>query len=174
LALSLDAAGHPIPVANSDPSTRLFLAAPATGSDITGLLRDVSLFARAYPVGLFVDRVGPIVANDAYAAPSIWPQFERDQYHGPRVVWGREVNLFQLGVMKQLATARDPATAAALRDALARVRAAVEASGFHSELWSYAVRGEQVVPIRYGTGSDVQLWSTTDLAVEFARSKLER
>ena len=174
LALSLDAAGRPIAVANSDPSTRLFLAAPAKGSDVADLVRDVRLFARPYPVGLYVDGVGPIVANDAYAAPNIWPQFERDQYHGPRVVWGREVNLFELGVMKQLAAAPDSATTATLRDALARIRSAVDASGFHSELWSYAVRDDRVVPVRYGTGSDVQLWSTTDLAVEFALSRIRR
>lgn len=174
LALSLDATGRPIAVANSDPSTRLFLAAPATGGDIADLVRDVRLFARPYPVGLFVDGVGPVVANDAYAPPGIWPQFERDQYHGPRVVWGREVNLFELGVMKQLATTHDSATAATLRDALARIRSAVDASGFHSELWSYAVRSHRVVPVRYGTGSDVQLWSTTDLAVEYALSRVKR
>jgi hypothetical protein len=41
-------------------------------------------------------------------------------------------------------------------------------------LWSYAVRGDQVVAIRYGSGADVQLWSTTDLAVQFALSRLGR
>jgi len=64
--------------------------------------------------------------------------------------------------------------AADLRDALSRIRSAVEASGFHSELWSYAVHRDRVVPIRYGTGSDVQLWSTTDLAVEYALARLSR
>lgn len=173
LALSLDANGRPIAVANSDPSTRLFLADPRQ-SPTSDLLRDVRLFARPYPVGLFVDGVGPVVANDAYAPPSVWPQFERDQYHGPRVVWGREVNLFLLGVMNHLAAGRDAAAAQELGSALDRVRSAVSASGFHSELWSYAVRGDRVVPVRYGTGSDVQLWSTTDLAVQFALSQLRR
>jgi hypothetical protein len=173
LALSLDGAGHPIDVANSDPATRLFLADAGNDSATADLLRDVRLFARPYPVGLFVDSVGPVVANDAYAPPSIWPQFERDQYHGPRVVWGREVNLFLLGVTNELATVRDSATGAELRGALSRVRAAVEVSGFHSELWSYAMRDGRVVPMRYGTGSDIQLWSTTDLAVQFALSRLK-
>ena len=49
------------------------------------------------------------------------------------------------------------------------VASAVDASGFHSELWSYQLRGGRIVPVRYGSGSDVQLWSTTDLAVSFAR-----
>jgi hypothetical protein len=50
----------------------------------------------------------------------------------------------------------------------------VEASGFRSELWSYGLRGGEMIAIRYGTGADVQLWSTTDLAVQFALSRLER
>ena len=58
------------------------------------------------------------------------------------------------------------------RRSLTRVLDAAHASGFHSELWSYAVTGDRVAPVRYGTGSDVQLWSTTDLAVEFALSKI--
>jgi hypothetical protein len=142
------------------------------------LLRDVRLFARAYPVGLLVDGVGPVVANDAYAPPSVWRAFERDQYHGPRVVWGREVNLFLLGVASRLASdAAAPALVphlAELRASLERVRSAVQASGFRSELWSYEVRDGRVVPVRYGTGSDVQLWSTSDLAVQFALSRLGR
>jgi hypothetical protein len=172
LAISLDASGRPIGVANTDPATRLFLlddASPAASPDV---LRDVRLFVRSYPVGLFIDRVGPVVANDAYAPPSIWPRFEADRYHGPRVVWGREVNLFLLGVANRIAATRDPGEIAELRGALQRVQGAVQASGFHSELWSYEVRGGQVVAVRYGTGSDVQLWSTTDLAVQFALSRL--
>ena len=89
-------------------------------------------------------------------------------------MWGREVNLFLLGAMNQLATERDSATATEVRDALQRVRSAVDASGFHSELWSYALRDGRVVPVRYVTGSDVQLWSTTDLAVQFGLSRLKR
>jgi hypothetical protein len=174
LALSLDAQGRPIAVANSDPATRLFLGDIVPDTASAALLRDVRLFARAYPVGLFIECVGPVVANDAYAPPSIWPPSERDQYNGARVVWGREVNLFLLGLASHLARERSPANAAELRDALARIRSAVESSGFHSELWSYAVRGDRVVPVRYGTGSDVQLWSTTDLAVEYALARLAR
>jgi hypothetical protein len=169
LALSLDAEGRPIGVANTDPATRLFLSA---SGDTAGVVRDVRLFVRPYPVGLYIDRVGPVVANDAYAPPAIWPQFERDRYHGPRVVWGREVNLFLLGVANHIQGASDTAYAAELRAAAARVHSAVVASGFHSELWSYELRGGRVEPTRYGTGSDVQLWSTTDLAVQFALSRI--
>ena len=186
LALSLDAQGLPIGVANTDPATRLFLgngrhawephAAVTDTSDLRADLRDVELFVRNYPVGLFIDRVGPVVANDAYASPTIWREFERDQYHGPRVVWGREVNLFLLGVANRLAAASsgDEAYVRQLRDAVDKVQSAVQASGFHSELWSYEFRGGRPEPVRYGTGSDVQLWSTTDLAVQFALSRLPR
>jgi len=90
-------------------------------------------------------------------------------------VWGREVNLFLLGVAGHVSAATGhPAYARELREAIAKVRRTVESSGFRSELWSYAPRGDQVVAIRYGSGADVQLWSTTDLAVQFALSRLGR
>ncbi|HEX2779842.1 MAG TPA: hypothetical protein VHM30_10105 [Gemmatimonadaceae bacterium] len=163
LALSLDSAGRPIGVANSDVATGIFLGVPRSSASAEDMsLRDGGLFVRPYPVGLFIEGIGPVVANDAYATPDVWRSFERDSYHGPRVVWGREVNLFLLG-----AAARPE-----LRTYLRPVLAAVEASGFHSELWSYEVRDGWVMPARYGIASDVQLWSTTDLAVQFALSKL--
>jgi hypothetical protein len=180
LALALDAGGKPIGVANSDPATRLFLGERETGVvlDTVALaasLRDVRLFVRPYPVGLLIDRVGPVVANDAYATPAIWRAFSRDRYHSPYVVWGREVNLFLLGAAGHVSAATNhPAYARELRAAITKVRRTVESSGFRSELWSYAPRGDQVVATRYGSGADVQLWSTTDLAVQFALSRLGR
>jgi hypothetical protein len=59
-----------------------------------------------------------------------------------------------------------------LQQAAATVVAGVEGSGFHSELWSYAFTGGVPAPARYGSGADVQLWSTTDLAVQFALSRM--
>ena len=183
LALALDANGKPVGVANTDPATRLFLGdrESTTESDTAAVLRDVRLFVRAYPVGLLVTRVGPAVANDAYATPPVWRAFDRDRYHSPYVVWGREVNLFLLGAAGHIGANTGgraaPARAAyvrELRDAIARVQGSVEASGFRSELWSYAPRGAQVVAIRYGSGADVQLWSTTDLAVQYALSRIGR
>ncbi len=189
LALALDASGAPIAVANTDPATRLFLgeregdAVSTAPSDRARTLRDVRLFTRAYPAGLLVPGIGPAVANDAYAPPSVWQAFVTDPYHGPRVIWGREVNLFLLGVAERVrhadqvpaGSAPDPAYdtyVRELREAITTVRGAVAASGFHSELWSYDFRDGRVVPQRYGSGADVQLWSTTDLAVEFALSRL--
>jgi hypothetical protein len=123
------------------------------------------------------------VANDAYAEPRVWRAFVADPYHGPRVVWGRDVNLFLLGVAGRIAASHDSLARGGaeagdatreLRDALARVLTAVESSGFQSELWSYEIEAGRPVPVRYGTSSDVQLWSTTDLAVQFALSRLLR
>ena len=57
-------------------------------------------FLDPYPVGLFVPEIGPLVANDAYAGKDVWEGFRRDEYHSPRVVWGREVNLFLLGLAR--------------------------------------------------------------------------
>jgi hypothetical protein len=44
----------------------------------------------------------------------------------------------------------------------------VDRSGLrHAELWSYTIENGRLVPSRYGTSSDVQLWSLTDLAVQY-------
>lgn len=182
LAIALDSAGIPIGVANTDPATELFLGigegatAETESAAAAQVLRDVRLFVRPYPVGLLVDGVGPATANDAFAPPFAWRWFARDPYHGPRVVWGREVNLFLLGMANRIADLpRDAALApheSELRSALQKVRSAVQQSGFRSELWSYELRNGRIVPVRYGTGSDVQLWSTSDLAVAFALARL--
>ena len=185
LAISLDSDGRPIPVVNTDPATWLFLRdGRDTGSAaLSAVTRDVRAITRAYPVGLLVDRLGPLVANDAYAPPAVWEAFRRDTYHSPRVVWGREVNLVLLGLANQISGAtdasgrpRDPALGsyvAEMRDALRRARAAVEASGLkHNELWSYEISGGTLKPIRYGASTDVQLWNVTDLAVQFVLSRI--
>jgi len=187
LAISLDSAGHPIPVVNSDPATWLLLRdrRNTTAASRDRVTRDVAAFMRAYPVGLFADKLGPLVANDAYASPAVWQAFEKDQYHSPRVVWGREVNLFMLGVAAEIASSVDKAGrpinmapvgyVKGLRDALRRTGAAVEASGLkHTELWSYEISGGRLQPIRYGAATDIQLWNVTDLAVQFVLAQLLR
>ena len=42
----------------------------------------------------------------------------------------------------------------------------------HNELWSYEIKGGKLKPVRYGTSSDVQLWNTTNLVVQYVLSKL--
>lgn len=154
LAVSLDSAGVPIPVMSTDPAMWLLL-------DYVELQREPEIlrsFTLPYPVGLFVDGLGLLAANDAYAAPAVWQMFERDLYHSPRVVWGREVNTLLVSLARRSSSTQ-------LLDAVVN---AVEKSGFrHAELWSYEMSGGALHPIRYGTGSDVQLWSLTDLAVQY-------
>ena len=192
LALALDSAARPIPVVNTDPATALFLGdAPWVAAGVSDSARRARVLLDAvpvvtpYPVGLLIEGLGPVVANDAYAPPRVWNAFRDDHYHGPRVVWGREVNLFVLGLVRRLADAtdaagrpRDPALApyvAQLRAALERTTDAVDRSGMkHAELWSYRIDGGRLHPERYGTGSDVQLWSTTELVVQYALSRLGR
>jgi hypothetical protein len=186
LALSLDSAGAPIPVMNTDPATALYLADLSGRTDgplAAEPFRNLEPFVKAYPVGLFVAGLGPVVANDAYASPEVWNAFEHDQYHSPRVVWGREVNLITLGLAHQISAStndrgqpRDAtmnAYVAGLTTALRKVQDAVEASGLrHAELWSYRIDNGKLVPARYGTASDVQLWNTTSLAVQWALAHL--
>jgi hypothetical protein len=116
-----------------------------------------------------------LVANDAYASPKIWQRFENDRYHGPRVVWGREVNLLLLGLANRISLGRrQDAGQQALRDALRQTLDAVNASGLqHNELWSYEIDGRRLKPVRYGTSSDVQLWNTTNLVVQYVLSRLK-
>jgi hypothetical protein len=189
LALALDARGSPIPVVNTDPATDLFLRGHAVrggnGGGAPGdVLQEVGPFVRDYPVGLFVNGLGPLVANDAYASRDVWREFQREAYHSPRVVWGREVNLFLLGTSEQISAALDASGRVAdpslepyvrsLRASLERVLSAVAASHLqHNEVWSYRISDGRLLPTRYGTSSDVQLWSTTDLAVQYALSRLQ-
>lgn len=187
LALALDSAGHPIPIVNTDPATELFLESsgaappPMLAASADSARRRLEPFVRPYPVALFITGLGPVVSNDAYASRAIWDRFRKDPYHGPRVVWGREVNLLLLALANDVArAAADSARGAGaagsvpvLRDALSRTLAAVRASGMeHNELWSYQIVNGRLRPVRYGTGSDVQLWSTTDLAVQFVLSRI--
>ena len=186
MAISLDSAGKPIPVVNTDPATALLLrdARDVSPEAIGVVERDVRAITRPYPVGLFIDRLGPVVANDAYATPAVWEAFRQDTYHSPRVVWGREVNLILLGLANHIGgasevAARTGATAGLsayldeLGSALKKTNDAVEASGLkHNELWSYQIEGGTLKPIRYGASTDVQLWNVTDLAVQFVLSRL--
>lgn len=85
------------------------------------------------------------------------------------------MNLLLLGLATTAGRGPDPAgpDTARAADALRRTLDAVRASGLeHSELWSYRIERGRLLPTRYGTSSDVQLWSSTDLAVQFALSRL--
>jgi hypothetical protein len=161
LAVSLDGEGRPIPVMSTDPAMLLLLEdlPPAREAEV------MRSFVLPYPVGLFVDGLGPLAANDAYAPPAVWAMFERDRYHSPRVVWGREVNTL-LGALAHRPEAGP---------FLAQIVGAVNSSGLrHAELWSYVIENNALRPVRYGSSGDVQLWSLTDLAVQFLLGKDRR
>jgi hypothetical protein len=124
-AISLDSAGRPIPVMSTDPGMWLLLERQEAARE-NELLRP---FLLPYPVGLFIEGLGLAVANDAYAPPAVWRMFERDLYHSPRVVWGREVNML-VAALAQGGRNR-PGTIDSVRSAVAR-------SGLqYAELWSY-------------------------------------
>ena len=91
--------------------------------------------------------------------------FEKDLYHSPRVVWGREVNLFLLGTADQISAALDSAGHAtdpslepyvrSLRSSLERVLSAVTASHLqHNEVWSYRISDGRSAahPLRHELG----------------------
>ena len=154
-AVSLDSAGQPIPVMSTDPAMWLLLERQDDTRE-SELLRP---FLLPYPVGLFIDGLGLAVANDAYAAPAVWEMFEGDRYHSPRVVWGREVSVL-LAALAQGGRNRP--------GAIDSVRSAVARSGLqYAELWSYKFEGGVLRPVRYGSSSDVQLWSLTEIAVQY-------
>ncbi len=164
LALALDAQGRPIPVVNTDPGMALLLGplAPARVQEL------VAPIVAAYPVGLLVDDLGPVVANAVPAPPEVWESFRRDAYHSPTVVWGRDMNILLGGLAQQLHAAPPGVDVTPLADALRRITVAVEGSGVrHAELWSYRIENGRLLPTRYGASSDVQLWSLTDLAVQY-------
>ena len=164
LALSLDGAGRPIPIVNTDPAMLLLLDSLSRNRTLE-LIGPITL---PYPWGPFVDDLGPLVANDAYAAREVWEGFHRDPYHSPTVVWGRDVNALLAGLARQIRAASSPSDSGPLDDALQRTITAVDRSGLrHAELWSYNIENGRLVPSRYGTSSDVQLWSLTDLAVQY-------
>src|SRR5437660_5846538 len=102
LALSLDGSGRPIPIVNTDPAMALLL--DSLGRDRT--LEPVGPTLLPYPLGLFVDDLGPVTANDAYAGRDAWEAFRRDAYHSPTVVWGRDVNVLLAGLARAMRNAK--------------------------------------------------------------------
>ncbi|MCI0706030.1 MAG: hypothetical protein L0Y80_00915 [Ignavibacteriae bacterium] len=185
LALSLDSLGNPVHVVNTDPAMLLLVDDFSKTQQITDTRKFLSTFLIPYPAGLFVENLGPLVANDLYASDAVWETFRRDRYHSPYTVWGREVNVLLIGLLKQLQNGqsvqgllesgekleRDEL----LKNTLNTILTAAEASGLqHHELWTYKIEGGRLFPKRYPTGSDTQLWNVTDLSVQFLLDKINR
>ena len=190
LALSLDEEGRPIPVANTDVATWLFLdnftdkilKGEIKGEDV---IKRLNIFTVPYPVGLFIDGVGPVATNDTYASSEVWAGFKRDIYHSPLTIWGREVNLLFIGLAKQILAAYDDeeqitdikliSYVRELKSILKKTLAAVNSSGLkHNELWSYRIDNDTLLPARYATTTDIQLWNLTDLAVQYLLDRIPK
>ncbi|MBN4080799.1 hypothetical protein JYT44_00400 [Caldithrix abyssi] len=182
-AIALDENGKPIPVMHSDIATLFFLneftedilLGKTSSDEAINLLNH---FILPFPLGLFIDGVGSVVTNDMYASKTVWENFNKDLYHSPRTIWGREVNLLIIGITKQILAAYDEtgqlrdagltAYVKELKQILNTTLKAVETSGLKdSELWSYEVQEGKVNPVRYGTSSDIQLWNLTNMAAQY-------
>lgn len=172
-AASLDAAGKPVPVMNSDEGFALLFLDPES-ADVERIAETLTL---PFPAGLLTD-VGLVVANPAYAPDAIEPMFARNRYHGA-VIWSWQQALLAAGIDRQLQ--RDDLTAsarAALERARMRLDEAIAASDAvrGSELWSWSQAGGVYRVEPFGQRDEdetesnaAQLWSTVWLAESSGR-----
>lgn len=168
-AISLDAAGRPVPIVNSDEGFALLFGAP----DARTLDTEVAAIMRPFPAGLMTD-AGLVVANAAFADRAAQARFTPGAYHGA-VIWSWQQALLAAGIERQLGRRDLPAsTRARLRTAQAALWRVIGATrGLQSsELWSWRYRNGRYEPVAFGAGkADVdesnaaQLWSTVYLAV---------
>ncbi|KVN55436.1 hypothetical protein [Burkholderia anthina] len=168
-ALSLDQQGNPIPVMHSDGGFALLFGTPPDDQ----LQRIVGDVTRPFPTGLVTD-AGMLIANPAYASPSLWPKFTSSAYHGT-VVWSWQQAMWVAGLDRQLARQDLSATT---RTLLAQARQTiwqVISNGRDmrtSEMWTWSYVNGKYQTDAFGTRSAdateanaAQLWSTTYLAI---------
>ncbi len=167
-ALSLDAAGHRVPIVNSDEGFALLFGEPSPAD----LDTYVSAIMRPFPAGLMTD-VGLLVANPVFADAAVQARFSRNAYHGT-VVWSWQQALLAAGLERQLQRNLPAPVREHLRAAQAILWRAIEATRVYrsSELWSWAFTDGRYAVAPFGaSGADVdesnaaQLWSTVYLAV---------
>ena len=149
-ALSLDEAGQPLPILNSDEGFRLLLTQP-----------------------------GVLVANPVFAAPGLRKEFSRYAYHGT-VVWSWQQALLAAGLDHQLRRDDlTEEIRARLRAARDQVWNLIDRSAAlrTSELWSWSYSGGVYRAEPFGRpGADVdesnaaQLWSTVYLGLKTGTS----
>ena len=169
-AISLDAAGKPVPIVNSDEGFELLFATPVPAI----LDRDVESVIRPFPLGLMTD-VGMLVANPAFADAALRAKFTNHAYHGT-VIWSWQQALFASGLERQLRRTDLPDSVqqhllAAQQTLWRAIRTARPVQS--SELWSWDFTGGhyRIVPFgASGTDADesnaAQLWSSVYLAVK--------
>ncbi|HEY2036971.1 MAG TPA: hypothetical protein VGG96_08150 [Steroidobacteraceae bacterium] len=168
-ALSLSAAGEPIPVMNSDEGFLLLFGDP----EPEALDRTVTVLMRPFPAGLMTG-VGMVVANPVFCTPALQKLFSRNAYHGT-VVWSWQQALFAAGIAHQLERHDlPPAVRADLGKAQQTLWSAIAAtrSMQNAELWSWSYGAGHYQLRPFGSAAaDVdesnaaQLWSTVYLAV---------
>ncbi len=177
-ALSIDAAGRPVPIINSDEGFALLFDDPSPAD----LQTYVTAIMRPFPAGLMTD-IGLLVANAAFADPATQERFSPAAYHGA-VVWSWQQAMLAAGLERQLVRTDLPAgVRATLVTAQRRLWTAIGAARAvqSSELWSWAYRDGRYVVVPFGTGkADVdesnaaQLWSTVYLAVRSPKNQKSR
>jgi hypothetical protein len=169
-AISLDAAGKPVPIVNSDEAFALLFATPAAAT----LDSAVNSMMQPFPLGLLTG-AGMLVANPVFADASLKARFTNHAYHGT-VVWSWQQALFAAGLEKQLARSDLPASVRqhllAAQKSLWQVVQATRSVG-NSELWSWRYEGGHYQIAPFGAaGADAdesnaaQLWSSVYLAVK--------
>lgn len=169
-ALSLSAAGEPIPIMHSDEGFLLLFARPSPPA-LDGI---VTTLMRPFPAGLMTG-IGMVVANPTFCAPAIQKRFSRNAYHGT-VVWSWQQALFAAGLARQLERGDLPQEVRAdlikaqriLWSAIAATR-----SMRNAELWSWSYESGRYRLRPFGSSAAdadesnaAQLWSTVYLAVK--------
>jgi hypothetical protein len=168
-AVSLDAAGQPVPIMNSDEGFELMFDTP----DSASLDKTVSTLIRPFPAGLMTG-AGMVVANPSFSSQDVRDRLGPAAYHGA-VVWSWQQALLAAGLERQLQR-KDLPTAVRrhLMDAQRTLWTAIEntRSMNNSELWSWIYRDGRYQVVPFGTGgadadesNAAQLWSTVYLAV---------
>jgi hypothetical protein len=168
-ALSLDSAGNPVPVIQSDPGFLLFFRDPKPAL----LERSLTAVMHPYPAGLMTP-VGMVVANPVYADDALEAIFTKGHYHGP-VVWPWQQAMMAAGLKRQLARTDLPAELRERLKAYQRELWKVIDAGHAvktAELWSWEYRDGSYHAAAYGQGlghltesNAAQLWSTVYLSV---------
>ncbi len=170
-ALSLDAAGAPIPVMHTDDGFVLLFMSPSPEY----LAQVASRLTRAFPAGLRTP-VGMVVANPAFVTdPKLRDLFSRGHYHGA-VVWSWQQAMLAAGLARQLARSDLPlATVTTLAQAEQALWTVIDATAEQrtGELWTWDVKDRRIVLAPFGQGAGhtdesnaVQLWSTVYLGVK--------
>ena len=107
LALSLDSAGHRSPSSTPTPPPS---CSWTRRSGRPGQLEAIEAVPRALPRRPVRRRAwGRWSPTMRTPSAAVWDTFAKDAYHGPRVVWGREVNLLLLGLSLRTGAAPDAA-----------------------------------------------------------------